>query len=84
MRLTSMFRRKVLPSRIPKKLGETQTAPPLRLLLCREDYLRAVKIAQVHGHAAGGGVGSISACDLRVAADDVRRSLSRSSISASR
>jgi enoyl-CoA hydratase/carnithine racemase len=34
------------------------------------EQMRAVTIAQVHGYAVGGGVVFISACDLRVAADD--------------
>lgn len=34
------------------------------------EQMRAVTIAQIHGYAVGGGVVLISACDLRVAADD--------------
>lgn len=34
------------------------------------EQMRAVTIAQVHGYAVGGGVVFISACDLRIAADD--------------
>ncbi|MGH7778731.1 MAG: enoyl-CoA hydratase/isomerase family protein [Candidatus Binataceae bacterium] len=34
------------------------------------EQMHAVTIAQVHGYAVGGGVVFISACDLRVAADD--------------
>ncbi|HVA77526.1 MAG TPA: enoyl-CoA hydratase/isomerase family protein [Candidatus Binataceae bacterium] len=34
------------------------------------EQMRAVTIAQVHGYAVGGGVVLISACDLRVAADN--------------
>jgi enoyl-CoA hydratase/carnithine racemase len=34
------------------------------------ESMRAVTIAQVHGHAVGGGVVLMAACDLRVVADD--------------
>lgn len=34
------------------------------------EQMRAVTIAQVHGHAVGGGVVLMAACDLRVVADD--------------
>ncbi len=34
------------------------------------ERMRAVTIAQVHGYAVGGGVVLVSACDLRVAAED--------------
>jgi enoyl-CoA hydratase/carnithine racemase len=34
------------------------------------EAMRAVTIAQVHGHAVGGGVVLTAACDLRVAAED--------------
>jgi 1,4-dihydroxy-2-naphthoyl-CoA synthase len=34
------------------------------------EQMRAVTIAQIHGYAVGGGVVLISACDLRIAADD--------------
>jgi enoyl-CoA hydratase/carnithine racemase len=34
------------------------------------EQMRATTIAQVHGHAVGGGVVLMSACDLRVVADD--------------
>src|SRR3954451_7308982 len=37
--------------------------------------MRAVTIAQVHGHAVGGGVVLMMACDLRVVSDDVKLSL---------
>jgi enoyl-CoA hydratase/carnithine racemase len=34
------------------------------------EQMRAVTVAQVHGHAVGGGVVLMAACDLRVVADD--------------
>jgi len=34
------------------------------------EQMRAMTIAQVHGHAVGGGVVLMAACDLRVVADD--------------
>lgn len=34
------------------------------------EQMRAITIAQVHGHAIGGGLVLMAACDLRVAADD--------------
>ena len=34
------------------------------------EQMRAVTIAQVHGHAVGGGLVLVAACDLRVAAED--------------
>ncbi len=34
--------------------------------------MKAVTVAAIHGHCVGGGVVLASACDLRVAADDVR------------
>lgn len=35
------------------------------------EQMRAVTIAQVHGHAVGGGLVLMAACDLRIVADDV-------------
>lgn len=37
--------------------------------------IRAVTVARLHGHCIGGGVVLAAACDLRVAADDVRFSI---------
>jgi enoyl-CoA hydratase/carnithine racemase len=34
------------------------------------EAMRAVTVAQVHGHAVGGGIVLMAACDLRVVADD--------------
>src|SRR5688572_6334609 len=34
------------------------------------EQMRAMTIAQVHGHSVGGGVVLMAACDLRVVADD--------------
>jgi enoyl-CoA hydratase/carnithine racemase len=34
------------------------------------EQMRAVTVAQVHGHAVGGGVVLMAACDLRVVAED--------------
>ncbi|HWE55917.1 MAG TPA: enoyl-CoA hydratase/isomerase family protein [Acidimicrobiales bacterium] len=39
------------------------------------ESMRAVTIARLHGHCVGGGVVLAAACDLRVAADDVRFSI---------
>jgi enoyl-CoA hydratase/carnithine racemase len=39
------------------------------------ESMRAVTVARLHGHCVGGGVILASACDLRVAADDVRFSI---------
>jgi enoyl-CoA hydratase/carnithine racemase len=39
------------------------------------ESMRAVTVARLHGHCVGGGVVLAAACDLRVAADDVRFSI---------
>ena len=39
------------------------------------EAMRAVTVARLHGHVVGGGVVLASACDLRVAAEDVRFSI---------
>lgn len=39
------------------------------------EAMRAVTVAKLHGHCVGGGLVLAAACDLRVAADDVRFSI---------
>lgn len=39
------------------------------------ESMRAVTVAKLHGHCVGGGLVLAAACDLRVAADDVRFSI---------
>lgn len=39
------------------------------------ESMRAVTVARIHGHCVGGGLVLAAACDLRVAADDVRFSI---------
>jgi enoyl-CoA hydratase/carnithine racemase len=39
------------------------------------ESMRAVTVVRLHGHCVGGGVVLATACDLRVAADDVRFSI---------
>jgi enoyl-CoA hydratase/carnithine racemase len=46
-----------------------------RLMADAIESMRAITVAKLHGHCVGGGVVLASACDLRVAADDVRFSI---------
>jgi enoyl-CoA hydratase/carnithine racemase len=56
-----------LPAREGADLG--------RLMAEAIEGMRAITVARVHGHCVGGGVVLVSACDLRLAADDARFSI---------
>jgi enoyl-CoA hydratase/carnithine racemase len=56
-------------------IAAREAADAGRLMADAIESMRAVTVVRLHGHCVGGGVVLAAACDLRVAADDVRFSI---------